>query len=231
MSNMPTIRGSAQARLILYRLLSLKITDAELKLLSADSSQWGKILLALETGIDKATKSDRTTLNQAFSQIDQTTRKGLQHQIERLTGQSFWLGIHATELLESFIAEHTKLIKSVQLEYLDKIGFTIDRGIRNGHLQKDIAKNIRHLTSLSKKRAQLIARNAPLQYSGALTRHHQTSSGIKSYRWQTSYDERVRDSHKSRDGKIYDWNAVGPYPRSEVNCRCDAIPILEVLTR
>jgi SPP1 gp7 family putative phage head morphogenesis protein len=65
-----------------------------------------------------------------------------------------------------------------------------------------------------------------LQYSGSLTKHHQTSSGIKKYRWQTSRDERVRESHRSRNGKLFSWDGVGHHPRSEVNCRCDAIPIL-----
>jgi SPP1 gp7 family putative phage head morphogenesis protein len=120
-------------------------------------------------------------------------------------------------LLDSFVDEHLKLITSAQREHLDKINLTIKRGIREGRLQKDI----RNHTSVSKRRAQLIARNAPLQYSGALTKHHQTSAGIKKYRWQTSQDERVRDSHRARN-----WKDPGPHPRSEVNCRCDAVPIL-----
>jgi SPP1 gp7 family putative phage head morphogenesis protein len=228
MTKAPTIRGSAQARLILYRLLSLKLTEAELHLLSSDLSQWEKLLLMLENTINASVKekSDQTALNQAFSHIDQNTREGLQRQIERLTGQSLWLGIHPTALLENFVSEHTKLIKSVQREYLDKVGIAIDRGIREGHLQKDLAKEIQQLTGLSKKRARLIARNAPLQYSGALTRHHQTSAGIKKYRWQTSQDERVRDSHRNRNNNVYSWDGPGPHPRAEVNCRCDAVPFL-----
>ncbi len=228
MSDAPSIKGSAQARLILYRLLSTKLTDAELQLITADPSQWEKILLILENMVDAATKTkaDQEVLNQSFSHIDKTTRDGLQRQIERLTGQSLWLGIYPTPLLDSFITEHMKLIKSIQREYLDKIGLAIERGIREGRLQKDIIKDIRELTDLSKKRVRLIARNAPLQYSGALTRHHQISAGIKKYRWQTSQDERVRDSHKARNNKIYDWNGSQPYPRSEVNCRCDAIPVM-----
>jgi hypothetical protein len=43
-------------------------------------------------------------------------------------------------LLESFTAEHIKLIKFVKQEHLDKIGFAINRGIREGRLHKAIAK-------------------------------------------------------------------------------------------
>jgi SPP1 gp7 family putative phage head morphogenesis protein len=82
------------------------------------------------------------------------------------------------------------------------------------------------INDMSKRRARLIARSAPLQYSGELTRHHQMSAGIKSYIWQSSRDERVRDSHRRFDGEIFGWDEPGPHPRSEVNCRCDAVPVL-----
>ena len=196
--------------------------------MSVDSTTWEQIVAHLEDVLEADTqiKSNRNVLAQAFSHIDKTTREGLQKQLERLTGQSLWLGVHATSLLESFVDEHLTLIKSVQREHLDKIGLAIKRGIREGRLHKDMAKDIRQMTNMSKRRAQLIARNAPLQYSGALTKHHQISAGIKQYRWQTSHDERVRASHKSREGKVYSWDGPGPHPRSEVNCRCDAFPLL-----
>lgn len=228
MTKVPTIKGSAQARLLLYRLLSIKLTEAEQRLLSADPSVWEQILSILENALNSDTqvKSEQAILVEAFSHIDRTTREGLQKQIERLTGQSLWLGVHATSLLDSFINEHQKLIRSVRHEHLDKIGSAIKRGIREGRLQKDITKDIRQLTDIGKRRSQLIARNAPLQYSGALTKHNQISAGIKSYIWQSSRDERVRDSHRKFDGEIFDWSSTGPHPRSEVNCRCDAVPLI-----
>jgi SPP1 gp7 family putative phage head morphogenesis protein len=143
-----------------------------------------------------------------------------------LTGKELWIGQHPSNLLNSFIAEHIQLIKSLQREQLDRINLALQRGIREGHLLKDFTKDIQANASLSKRRAQLIARSTPLQYSGAITRHHQISSGIKQYRWQTSQDERVRKSHRARNNKVYDWSSSGPYPRSEVNCRCDAVPLL-----
>jgi SPP1 gp7 family putative phage head morphogenesis protein len=228
MNKAPTIKGSAQARLLLYQLLSRKLVDTEESLLTAEPASWEQILSMLERAIesDAQGKSDHTVLTQTFTHIDRTTREGLERQIERLTGKSLWLGVHATGLLESFVDEHTRLIKSVQREHLEKINLSIKRGIREGRLPKDIAKDIRQMTGMGKRRARLIARNAPLQYSGALTKHHQTSAGIKKYRWQTSQDERVRDTHASRNGKVYSWVGPGPHPRSEVNCRCDAVPVI-----
>lgn len=229
MNNAPTIRGSAQARLLLYRLLSTSLSEAEQQLLSADPSLWEQILTALENSMTSEAKmqSVEVTLTQAFSHIEQSTRAGLEKQIERLSGQSLWLGVHSTALLDAFVDEHQRLIKSIQREHIDKIAMAIKRGIREGRIQKDIVRDIRQITDINKRRAQLIARNAPLQYSGALTKHHQMSAGIKKYRWQTSNDEKVRRSHRNRNNTVYAWDGPGPHPRSEVNCRCDAVPVLE----
>ena len=224
----PSIKGSAQARLLLYRLMSHKLNDAEQQLLNAEPSLLEKLLDALENEAlsDSDQKAIKAILSEAFSYIERSTREGLQKQIERLSRQSLWLGIFPSSLLDSFIAEHLKLIKGLQHEHRDKIGLAIGRGMRQGHLHKEIAKNIRQLTDMSKRRAQLIARSAPLQYSGEITRHYQMSAGITSYVWQSSRDERVRDSHRRYDGEIFNWDSAGPRPRSEVNCRCDAVPIL-----
>src|SRR5579871_10332 len=201
----PAIRDSAQARLLLYRLISLKLADAEQKLFQANFSQWEQLIALLENLIEnsKQAKTDEMVLRNAFSQIERTAKEGLQKQIERLTGQSFWLGVFPSGLLESFVDEHQRLIKSVQRDQLDKIALAIKRGIREGRLVKDIAIDIRNVTDISKHRARLIARNAPLQYSGVLAKHYQTSANITQYRWQTSHDERVRESHRKLDGKVF----------------------------
>ena len=228
MSPSPTIKNSPQARLLLYRLIASKLSDTEKRLLAANPGLWQRLLTELEAELDLFNNSDKAILTRAFSYIDKSSQEGLQRQVKLLTGSSLWLGIKATSLLEDFIKEHLTLIKSVQREHLEKIGLSLQRGIRHGLLQKDIAKEIRAHTSLGKHRANLIARSAPLQYSGVLTKYHQESAGIKRYRWQTSQDERVRKSHAKLDGQIFDWSDHGPHPRSEVNCRCDAVPVLDV---
>jgi uncharacterized protein with gpF-like domain len=53
------------------------------------------------------------------------------------------------------VKEHTSLIKSVKQQHLDKVNQAIKRGIREGRLQKDIAKEIRERTAIEKRRAQL----------------------------------------------------------------------------
>ena len=145
MNKVPTIKASAQARLLLYRLLSSKLTDAENQLLSAHPSLWDRVLSRLEGLIESETqaKPDEAVLEQSFGHIERNTKEGLQNQLEKIWGSSLWLGVFPQGLLDSFIEEHQKLIRSVQREHLDKIALAIKRGIREGRLEKDIAKEIR----------------------------------------------------------------------------------------
>lgn len=224
----PSIKGSAQARLKLYQLILSKLNKTQQRILEADPFLWEKLLLELEASLDSADdKFDQTILAQTFSFIEKTSREGLQRQIKFLTGKEIWIGKHPTNLLQSFMEEQQKLIKSVQREQLDKITLAIKRGILEGRLAKDIVKEIEQTTGISKKRAKLIARDSVLTYSGAITKQNQMEAGFSKYRWQTSQDERVRESHVAKNGKVYEWTSSGPHPRSEVNCRCDAIPLLD----
>ena len=99
---------------------------------------WERLIESLEKTLSEADDGGaKEVLGQAFAHIERNTKKGLQKQMERLTGQSLWLGVFPTGLLESFIAEHTKLIKGLQRDHLEKIGLAIQRGRRQGRLQKD----------------------------------------------------------------------------------------------
>jgi SPP1 gp7 family putative phage head morphogenesis protein len=229
MSLVPSIKASAQARLKLYQLMRFKLDRAERRLIEANPALWPRIIGELESSVLSSSieKSDQMILTQIFVFIEQRSKEGLQKQIKFLTGKELWIGRHPTNLLQLFIEEQLRLIKSVQTEQLDKIALVIKRGIREGRLTKDIAKEIQQITGISKKRARLIATNSTLTYSGAITKQNQIEAGFTKYKWQTSNDERVRNSHKERDGKIFLWTVPGPHPRSEINCRCDAIPVLE----
>ena len=53
--------------------------------------------------------------------------------------------------------------------------------------------------------------------------------GIEEYRWRTSKDERVRATHAANEGKVFRWDtppAETGHPGNDVQCRCDARPII-----
>jgi SPP1 gp7 family putative phage head morphogenesis protein len=54
-----------------------------------------------------------------------------------------------------------------------------------------------------------------------------TNVGIEKCRWSTSLDERVRETHKLLEGKIFRYDDL-PKEYNDYNCRCVLIPIIEI---
>lgn len=126
---------------------------------------------------------------------------------------------------------NVQLIKSIEQQYLDKVQTIITQGAISGKLNRDLAKEIRDLGGVTENRAKFIARDQSSKINAALTQARHEELGIKKYRWSTSGDERVRDSHAENDGKIfsYDQPPETGHPGQDFNCRCVAIPVLDDL--
>ena len=139
-----------------------------------------------------------------------------------------------TQLRELFVQENLKLVSSLADNMLSNIETLLLRSMRQGSHVREIEKQLQAEIGLSKRRAQLIARDQVNKYSGDLTRHNQKEAGITHYRWETSGDERVRSRHRGLNGKVFTWDkppisdkSGGHYhPRQGINCRCDAIPVI-----
>ena len=61
-----------------------------------------------------------------------------------------------------------------------------------------------------------------------LTRSLQEAAGVRTFRWITRQDDRVRPSHTRLPGKIFTWAEGAPvegYPGEPWGCRCSAAPI------
>lgn len=53
-----------------------------------------------------------------------------------------------------------------------------------------------------------------------------TNMGSKKFEWLTSQDERVRESHKELNGKIFEYSDM-PKEYNDYNCRCTLLPVLD----
>jgi hypothetical protein len=58
-----------------------------------------------------------------------------------------------------------------------------------------------------------------------LTLAEAQSIGVTQCKWQTSGDERVRDSHRKLEGKVFDIKNL-PKEYNDYNCRCVLIPLV-----
>lgn len=166
--------------------------------------------------------------------------------------QSFGLALSRPreETVQRSTTQSLGKIKNLYQSTLADIRAEVSLGLQNGERWESVAKRVK--TSLKgglipgKKppfrkawtRAKLIARNEIGTALGNINKDQQTSVGVRQYRWETADDERVRDSHRVLDGKVFSWEGEGQaydyafnggnyvIPGEAYNCRCVAIPII-----
>lgn len=142
------------------------------------------------------------------------------------------------ELIASEIKNNVELIKSVPEKYFEHIQKSIHQGFEKGQSTMQIAREIQAVSGVTERRAELIARDQLGTVYAEVTQQRQENLGIKRFKWQTVHDERVRDSHRAIDGRIFNWDegavgydvaeeVKGLLPGEDFNCRCVAAPVDE----
>jgi len=136
-------------------------------------------------------------------------------------------------LKELWVGENLDLIRSIDDETMRRIRqiltARITGSVNHAGLAKDLIAEIQAITEKEKRRAELIARDQLGKLHGQINRRKQESLGIEEYEWETSHDERVRDSHRALQGKVFSWNKPPPegHPGYPIRCRCIALPVID----
>lgn len=114
-------------------------------------------------------------------------------------------------------------------------------GRQKGTPLKDVMKQVNEMFAKAKRNAAGAARDAISTLSAKYAKLHQQDAGCNQYIWSTARDARVRDCHKSFEGKIFSWDYppeiwymtksgivyTGRYchPGEDYCCRCVAVPV------
>lgn len=151
-----------------------------------------------------------------------------------------------TEQLSTFtelqIAKNSELIKSVSGEAINDIQRIIFNSLAEGVRYEEIARQIagNNKSSVFNKmgnRIKTIARTETAKINAQLSEKRYELAGVTKAIWDASADSRTRPCHQARDGKEFEL-AKGLYsscdgktikPAEEINCRCVARPILEMV--
>jgi SPP1 gp7 family putative phage head morphogenesis protein len=155
--------------------------------------------------------------------------KQIAEMLQKSTGLDF-TGLMRDEDLQdavdSAIAANVSLIQSIPKQYLDKVEAAVLDGIQTGKRSDEIKKSILDIGHSTDSRAKLIAVDQLGKINGRLAQIRQQKLGITHYTWSTSHDERVRHSHRLRDGLIFAWNdpPSDGHPGIPIRCRCVPIP-------
>ncbi|HWQ41312.1 MAG TPA: phage minor head protein [Desulfosporosinus sp.] len=141
------------------------------------------------------------------------------------------------------IQRNAEIIKSFPLDIAkqmtDYISDETIKGRRSAAIAEDL---ILRFPDVTKNKAKLIARTEVSKTSTALTQARCESIGLDWYRWRSSEDGRVRDSHRLMDGVLVRWtdppsperldglkNPPAPYHAGNIyNCRCYPEPVVNL---
>ena len=158
----------------------------------------------------------------------------LAQQLEKMTGvdlRGLMRDEDLSKVVDEAIAANVALIKSIPTQYADKMEALILKGLQEGKRAESIAEDIKALGGVTDDRARLIARDQLGKINSRISQVRQQKLGITHYRWRTSRDERVRSTHKDREGDIIAWDDPPPdgHAGQPIRCRCTAEPYMDHL--
>lgn len=147
--------------------------------------------------------------------------------------------------VEELIAENSKYIKTVPMEWAAYITAYTERETQKGRRPEEIEEELRKIMPEKIARnLKCIARTECGKANAALTQARAENLGIKAYIWHSCHDERTRHSHSSMDGILvfYDdppnpealfpgagQSSYGRYHAGNTfNCRCYQEPVVDI---
>lgn len=141
---------------------------------------------------------------------------------------------HLLKSMTEATRENIALIKTIPEKYFGRVEETITSGWSQGLRWESMVEQIQKDGDVTEERAKLIARDQTSKMNAAINEERQKQVGIERYEWSTSQDERVRDSHADMEGKVCSWDdppdvdGEKVHPGEAINCRCTAIPIVDM---
>lgn len=152
--------------------------------------------------------------------------------------EDYYDGPFYAQMIEDWVKQNVGLITTLEDECLDRMEKVVLDGYLSGKLVTQITEDIQASYKMTKSHARLIARDQMGKLNCQITKHQQTSCGVKKYNWITCRDDRVRSSHKALDGKTFDWehppvvdkNGRRCHPGEDYQCRCIADPVFDLDT-
>ena len=186
----------------------------------------------------RLTEREAESLAEHFAERGQRFNKEeIERQFRRVLGVSPLIGEpYLKEVAKSFTRQNVSLIQSIPEQYFNKVEGLVRKATQEGMLNRDLAgklkarlgSEIAEVTTNVDARCRLIARDQIAKYNSRLNEVRQRNLGVDSYEWVTVGDDRVRDSHRHKNGEVFQWSnspADTGHPGEDFQCRCIAKPI------
>ncbi len=184
----------------------------------------------------KERESAAATAQRNFERVDESNRKQFNQSINQAIGVDLKTIVKndaiSREILERSIS-NAKLIVTVPREKIGAIADIVNQGLDRGDDFFNINKQVNSVFEQEQWKITRIARDQVSKFNASLNEIRQTQYGVTHYFWRTAGDERVRDSHASKEGERFAWDSPPSdtgHPGEDINCRCYADPDLTSMT-
>lgn len=138
------------------------------------------------------------------------------------------------DIMHATITEQVGLIRSIPQKYFGSIEVMVMESVKAGRDLKSLSDRLRSEYGVTKRRAQLIAKDQNNKATASMTAARHVELGITQAIWMHSRGGKVpRPTHLANDGKLYDvkkgWYDPDAYgkgkgawvrPGELINCRC-----------
>ena len=139
------------------------------------------------------------------------------------------------DVMKAQIAENVALIRSIPAQHFTQIEGMVMRSVQAGRDLESLTKDLRHQFGVTKRRAELIARDQNNKATTIVQKVRYQELGIREAVWMHSHaGKEPRPTHVANDGKRFnvDTGWFDPHERKHImpgvliNCRCTMRPIL-----
>jgi SPP1 gp7 family putative phage head morphogenesis protein len=184
-------------------------------------------------------KFDRASLALAewFSRAVHTRSTQQLHSILKRGGWSTELTLTKAQrdILQATIQQNVSLIRSIPSQHFTQIEGMVMRSVQTGRDLEQLTRDLRQSFGVTRRRAELIARDQNNKASSAMTRARQIELGIKTAIWVHSHAGKTpRPTHVAMNGQ--EFNVIDGWldpainrrihPGELINCRCFSRPVI-----
>lgn len=188
------------------------------------------VIRAVRQVFEATADADAEGLAYIAGEIDDDVTAATDAQLARLIRVPVLSGGVAQEQVDGWVRTNVALIRSLPETTFGEIERLVQGAMSGGVTTRDLIGDLQRRFEVGYSRASLIARDQTAKLGGDINRARQQSLGVTHFRWSTSGDARVRQSHAVLDGQIFSWAEGAPgvgLPGEDFQCRCDADPVLE----
>lgn len=184
---------------------------------------------------------DREVNDRVFYQTEKlgrwVTKVGTSHTSKTISSVKSATGVEVKDfmtlrdirpILDNSIRANVDLIKGLDADTKRRVEGVIFDGIARRRNQKYITKQLSLVMGISQRHARIIARDQTHKLNSLLTQLRNEQLGIEAYLWKTMMDDRVRRTHRAREGKLFKWDKPPEdgHAGYAINCRCHAMAVL-----